>query len=429
MLPFPAISSTVDLTSDTACSTTGEVGEVLWQTELGGTFSGQPAIKGNMSYIGQFNEGTQFFALRDDGNIVWQSDIEMSMESAPAISEDGEFIYVNTLNQRGGDIPDETNGIPTNQLIGTLKLDRETGEVLAGGDSDWGSDGSPLVTADGERVYAATVYNVRDNDPEDFPAPQFYAFDADSLDTLWSYEIPGWAYSSPVVGKNGNVFFGAEVTQAGAGGFADQGEIISLNKDGEVRWIVETDSEPSGGPAIYKKNGKRKLIVRTQDGDVYKIKPKTGEVVWQIDLDATGFGAPVLGRNNKRIFVTTGGGGDYPNSLVALGQKNGTFKWAYTFDNDAATPVIGDEAIYILSASGEVIALDYDGNELWTTDVNDEMYYGYMTMNNCGVLHFVSEDGTYYAVQTESGGLEPTSDYPKYRGDYKNTGQRFQGEG
>lgn len=436
VLPWPSLllSSAQAATRPAPCKVRAPAGEIVWDLDLGGVISGAPAFNGNTSYIGQYEGGTEFFAIKDTGEVLTSSDIRYSVETAPAVSRDGKTIYANTVNQNDyADLPETLNDdeTPTAQGRGTQALDATTLIVQAahGGSDNQGSDNSPLVSKVKNRVYASTVD--LDAMHESIP-PKLYAMNSSSLDVEWEYPTPGWSFSSPVEDPKGNVYFGSEIhdSVSETSPFERMGRVISLDVNGNERWTLDVESEPAGGPALYVQKKKLFLIVRTMSGQILKINAANGNVEWELATHSSGFGAPVLGKKNATVYVTTGVAlagqeSDYLNQLLALSEKDGSVLWTYTFNNATATPVVGTNGIYLVSAQGEVIALDHDGNELWVTELGHQVYYGFMGMNACGQLQIGTADGHMMAVGTESKGLERSSDWPTYRGDYGRTGYMF----
>lgn len=405
------------------CSLSGEVGKELWSFEAGGSFGGSVAIAGDTLYFGTFHDGSSFYALREDGSLIWKSDIGMSVESSPALGPDG-TIYVNTLIPEGESRSQATfHGFTRQELRGTLALDSTDGAILWGsGNPENGSDGSPAVSSDGTTVYAATVTNVKmaSRDPSiEKTGGMAYAFDSKTGEILWSIPTPGWGFASPAVSPiDGTIYFGTESDaekSAAYGGQGGVGQLMAISPEGEVLWIYETESEVSGSPNLLEEGIKESIIFRTQLGVIYKLN-REGDLIWKTDLGAEGLGTTVLGSNNDRVYVTTAkGSGKYSSSLVALDAETGEVEWSTRFANASATPVVGDSGVYVLSEEGEILAFSEEGEALWSLALNDPVYTGHLAMNSCGVIYVLSEGGTVHAVQTESSGLSPTSSWPSYR--------------
>lgn len=406
-----------------ACSLTGTPGEALWSYEAGGGFGGSVAINGNILYFGTFHEGSNFYALREDGTLLWKTDIGMSVESSPALGPDG-TIYADTFIPSGGSRSQATfQGFTRQQLRGTIALDPADGTILWGsGNPENGSDGAPAVSADGTVVYAATVTNAKlaSKDPSvKKTGGMAYAFDAKTGEVIWSIPTRGWGFASPAVSPiDGTIYFGTESdagTSAAYGGKGGVGELLAVAPDGEVLWTYQTDSEIGGSPNLLEDKGEEFIVFRTQLGVVYRLD-RDGDLMWKTDLEAQGLGTTVLGSDNARVYVTTAKGpGENNAQLIAIDSATGEVAWGYRFSNAAATPIVGDKAVYVISEEGEFIAVSEEGEELWTLELNSPIHTGHIALNSCGVAYVLTDDGMVHAVQTESSGLSPTSSWPSYR--------------
>ncbi len=423
--PTPLDVAAKSSSAATSCSVRGSTGDIIFETDLGGMISGAPAFSGGTAYIGQFEGGTMMYAVGDDGRVLKSANIAYSVESSPAVSPDGTTVYVNTVNLNGMDIPADTLSDGVTSIwdgVGAQALDASTLALVgAPGFANTGADGSPAVSADGNSVYVGSVEG-----PDALPE-QVWSFAGRSMDLNWDYDPPGWSYSSPVLDARQNLYMGSEE----AGSTMDVGHFYSLNRNGRQRWSLETEGSACGGPAIYTRSGRTWLLMRTFSGHLLKVSDR-GVKNWEVDLNTLGWGVPVLGSNNGLIYVTT----TYPvdstldthlMSVLALSERDGSVRWEFSVNNaNGSTPVVGDRAVYVVDADGTVFALDKNtGAELWSTPTGHPSYVGYAGLNACGALQFGSSDGHYVSVQTESSGMESTSDCPTYRCDYGRTGNQF----
>lgn len=428
------LSDSKDARQTLVCDSSAQVGEVLWTYDIDGDIYGTAAIDGDRVYIGAMN-GKTFYAFKNTGELLWKSETGMSVESSPAVGPDG-TIYANTILKRESETADRRylaeryGGFSVNELQGTIALSPDDGEVLWASHSVSGSDGSPAVTEDGERIYAGVVHNVkmRALDPDlDPPGKKFYAFDAKTGETIWEIDTKGWVFSSPAISPlDGTVYVGAaDDTRSGTsyGGKGGAGEFFAISKDGKVKWKISSDSEFGASPAIFFEDGEEYVIARTQQGHIYKLD-REGDVVWERDLKVSGLGSPVLGADNKLIYLTTGNGlhTPYGNQLLALWSHTGEIAWTHTLSEGGGSPAVGDKGVYVLSHAGEFIAFSEEGEEMWKVELGDTVVQGSVALNACGVAFVGTEHGTFTAIQTESDSLSKTSSWPKYRADERATG-------
>ncbi len=115
-----------------------------------------------------------------------------------------------------------------------------------------------------------------------------------------------------------------------------------------------------GAPALYNGN----LFVGFSDGSVVAMNAKTGNVVWELqlnrnkrfrDIDAT----PVV--DNGLIYVA-----GYDDKLYCISPDKGDVQWRIDGGGYSAVTVIGDK-IYYPSTTGEVLALKKsNGEKIWS---------------------------------------------------------------
>lgn len=414
---------------------TAAPGELLWDIDLGTSVSSPPAIEGDMAWFGSINGDTMFYAVRDDGTVMASADIKYGVEQSAMLNADASTVYVNTINMDGestisGFLTDGTT--PATRGRGTQALDTETLALVAlnGGGDYAGRDSSPGLNAAGTAVYAASIAR----GPTEVA---LYSLNATTLTENWAYATPGWSYSSPAMDSRGNIYIGSEVTgstQIIQGRL--QGRLTSLTKNGVARWTTDATCEATGGPLVYVRGGKTGVISLDRCGVLRKLNATTGAVGWTVDLANFTLGPPVLGANNSVVYVPIGPNipnstAPYDEGLVAIDERSGVVLWSHAFENQDSPAVVGDNAIYAVSKDGVVLALDTDGNELWSYATGQSMHRGLAGLNECGMLQFGTEGtdaepgGHYMAFATESTGMDTTSDCPTYRCDYHRTGKAF----
>jgi len=157
----------------------------------------------------------------------------------------------------------------------------------------------------------------------------------------WRFPGDGWVYGSPVIDKNGTIYFGAS-------------RFFSIYSNGTFKW-------------------------------------KTHEMMW-VQL------APAIDENGI-IYVGTA---DYPNFLYAF-YPNGTVKWKYPTDNIFSSPVINDDGtIYFGEDNGNLIALYPNGTLKWNAP-NIYSVYSSPAIGNDGIIYCTSWNGNIYALYPNNG--------------------------
>lgn len=223
----------------------------------------------------------------------------------------------------------------------------------------------------------------------------FYAFEPDGS-PHWPApfemtQIQEKSYSSPAIGEDGVIYFGAEATTPKYTGF-----VYALNPGGTLRWRYEVPGD---------------RLVRA---------------------------SPAIGSDGT-VYVTTKAyyeGGVAQPALCLAFDPDGTVKWSYeipptseTINADSYTsPAIGaDGTIYFAAENGYIFALDSDGELLWTENFGSTINWSSPYLTEDGTLYIGGARdpdyaGRLVAVQTESPGLDD-GPWPKFRGNARNTGR------
>lgn len=225
---------------------------------------------------------------------------------------------------------------------------------------------------------------------------QLVCLDAESGKLLWSknlkddYQIrmPIWGIAAtPLI--DGNKI----VLQIGG---SENACVVALDKNsGEEIWRNLNDGASYSAPVIFGKNGKRVLVVWTED-NLAGLNPETGDVYWKFPWKlkmAMGIATPVL--YNDYLFVSSFYNGSL---LVHLGDDYTTAEkvWQIAGENERNTkalhcvintPVIQDEYIYGVDSYGELRCLELrSGKRVWE-DLSA------VEKNRWANIHFVQNNG------------------------------------
>ena len=114
---------------------------------------------------------------------------------------------------------------------------------------------------------------------------------------------------------------------------------------------------------------------------------ETENVVWRAEVPGSGNSSPIVW--GDRIFLTTGRTGGRQLSILAYRRSDGALLWEtdvapggreYVHPKNgpaAATPVTDGERVYASFGSRGLVAVDFDGNRLWHTEVGQiDNYHG-----------------------------------------------------
>jgi outer membrane protein assembly factor BamB len=218
------------------------------------------------------------------------------------------------------------------------------------------------------------------------------AFNASTGQQLWSISLPGqYAFTSPPTALNGIVFVGG----AGSGGTL---YAVSENS-GSVLWTASVENGDHSSPAVTGSS----VFVSYACPQSYAFAPTTGNLQWHYIGPCEGGGGktPVFHLGNVYVrdsfFGATNGlilngntgasaGGfnsDTPPAFIGnlglylqtgtlrgIDISTGQVQWSFAGDGGLQTvPLIVNQTIYIGSSSGLLYALDFNGNQVWSTQV------------------------------------------------------------
>ncbi|MBW7997711.1 MAG: hypothetical protein FVQ81_14275 [Candidatus Glassbacteria bacterium] len=202
------------------------------------------------------------------------------------------------------------------------------------------------------------------------------------------HPLPGWpvrmnatsAYSTPVVAEIDPSRPGLETVQAN-----DSRQAVLIYSDGQTL-IIPTDDPPAGSPAAgdITGDGQADVVIADANGRVSAFTTRTVlESVdgYPIDLQGQVQYSPVLadvdGDGTRDVIVVTTAGG---SSRLHVLDENGSEMSGYPvefFASVTARPsVLEDaggavEAIYVLTAEGNLISLAPSGSASWTVTLGD----------------------------------------------------------
>lgn len=276
---------------------------------------------------------------------------------------------------------------------------------------------SPSLAADGT-IYVAGL--------------NLYAYHPDGT-AKWtaSHGPSNTFYGSPAIGSDGTIYTVywnlIQVIQA-------------INPDGTVKWTGTDDlgSIPITCSPSLAADGTIYIgsvdtsIPGSNSGTLWALD-STGTLKWKYatgDYDVRS--SPAIDADGTVYFGTKGNIG----YIYAL-NPNGTLKWRHSSGSDTpggigtdiyVSPAIGaDGTIYIASEAGWFYAFNADGTLKWKDDTLNPL--GGITWSSPaiiadGTLYIGSAYGEFIAVTTDSLGLKPTAQWPKFRYSYDNNGRR-----
>ncbi len=334
-------------------------------------------------YVGSGDSG--LYAISPAGEIIWKVLTGGQIDASPAVSDDGSIIFGSTDSNIYAVSPD-----------GSVKWTFKTaGEV----------DGSPGIGPDG------TIYIASDNG-------FLYALDP-SGQGKWVYLIGnstrGHNQNSPAIGSDGTIYIGNR-----------RGRFYAISPEGDLEWEYETGGYQISSPALDADGTIYAKAARFSEDDFVFALTSTGQLLWQTDIPHTQStstnSSPAIGLDGT-LYV-----GGYDTHVYAL-NPDGTILWTYPAQRwISSSPAVGaDGTVYIGTTDhggpSTLLALNPDGSLLWEYHARGEFESSPALVS--GSLYALDDAGYFYAIEIDSDGLAD-SPWPKYRGNARNTGYRYQ---
>jgi len=256
------------------------------------------------------------------------------------------------------------------------------------------------------------------------------------LVTRWTQTVGGHVVTAPPAIANGAVY--VAVTDLGDG---NAGGIVALDlATGAVRWRVPTEKPVRGGVAAA---GDTVTAVQI-DGNVLAIDASTGAVRWRYAMStglrheagaafasvATEGGDFLVGHQRHVAALSKGapqwvadpvpdgvdsqsaaalavGGGlvigtfnRWAGGVMAWDRATGTRAWQYETEDTVginASPVIGDDQVFVATAADKVMALDLAGQLRWQVDLDPTGFdWGNATIGTPAFAHGIVVVPTLY---------------------------------
>lgn len=280
----------------------------------------------------------------------------------------------------------------TSQVDGTVKWTFE-----AGG----GIESSPAIGVDGTIYFGA-----HDN--------KFYAVNPDGT-LKWKFDAGEPVYSeewnvwkgilaSPAINQDGTIYF-----------VSMSNNFFALNPDGTEKWrypvhvFVNLWTSPAIGPdgTIYigsESYPPGKEVKQEFGGRLYALNPD-GTLKWRYDTDSAGFGnPPAIGKDG--IIYTAGGDWDegkknFASAIFAF-NPDGSVKWKFKPDAVVeGSPTIADDGtIYVGTKNGKFYALNPEGDQRWIFQTGGGIS-ALAALGKDKTIYIGSWDGNFYALNPE----------------------------
>jgi len=203
------------------------------------------------------------------------------------------------------------------------------------------------------------------------------ALDQPAGSKLWDFFTGTPIQSSPAVGADGTVYFGA-----------DNGKLYAFDPQGQGKWEFPTGDAIVASPAITVDGT---VVVGSLDGQLYAVGAD-GVERWRFRADGKIVASPAIGRNGVLHF------GSMQNTVYAV-SPDGAKVWEFTADDAiVASPAVGrDGTTYAVSLAGTLYALDLAGKPKWKFKAGEKVNSS-PALAADGTIYFGAFDGHVYAI-------------------------------
>jgi PQQ-like domain len=201
-----------------------------------------------------------------------------------------------------------------------------------------------------------------------------------TLTNEWTLGIGSISDSSPAVGPDGAIFFGAW-----------DGHLWAVNPDGSRKWVFAAGREVKSSPAIGRDGT---VYFGSRDWKLYAVAAD-GNERWEFKTGGWVDCSPAIGTDGTIYF------GSWDKRFYAL-NPDGVERWKFpTGGPIMSSPSIGtDGAIFFGSDDGKLYALRPDGAKKWDFGTGGAILSS-PAINGEHCLYFTSVDGCLYAVNLD----------------------------
>lgn len=226
-------------------------------------------------------------------------------------------------------------------------------------------------------------------------------------DAAWQFGAYGGILSSPAVGANGTIYFGAGTTlidQTLENGNYPETSVYALNADGTKKWSYDTDEPVDlASPAL----GADGNVYIGADNKLLALDAATGAFKWSFTATSAIISTPAIAANGT-IYLRD------DTTLYALTNNGSSFtkKWSFAIGGAtyASPAVAADGTVYVGTAetvaSGATATLGYfyainpDGTQKWKFTASGAIYTSPAIAND-GTVYFATLAGNVYALNPD----------------------------
>ncbi len=201
----------------------------------------------------------------------------------------------------------------------------------------------------------------------------------------------------------GNIYF-----------FDSKGTIIKFSKNLELIWEknIYNKKEKKLNPMLNLAIEKNILILTDNLSNYYALNTLNGDLLWK-KKNSAAFNSEIKIAKNK-IFTV-----DYDNKLKCFSLKNGNLLWEYQAENTLiksikkTSLVLEKNKVIFLNHTGDLNALDQNGNLIWQTPTSKSIIYEDSFTNiysdivlDNNIIFFSNNKNEFFAVSLDTGSVK-----------------------
>lgn len=364
-----------------SAATTGQftlsLTDSLWQTQVGDSVTGGPAIARDGSvYFGSIDRSV--YALDTTGAVKWSFATGGLIDTcSPAIADDGTVYIGSNDGTVYAFAPD-----------GTQKWTRAFGTTAP-------VSNSPALAADG------TIYVKAGNG-------FLYALNPADGAIKWRFNVSATtSYASPSVAPDGTIYQGSE-----------DKKLYAINPDGTLKWTYTGDNDIYTVAAIDAAGNLYFAVLNS--GKLFSVAPN-GTLRWTYSGATIGCSSsPALSRDGTTVYF-----GGYDSKLHAVNTADGTVRWTYNLGTEvrASSPAVDSNGVvYIGCYDNRIYAVNANGTLKRRFDVGNVVRSSPAIAGT--TLYVGSNDHKVYAFDIGAG--PAAGPWPQYRHNARRTGRAIE---
>jgi hypothetical protein len=334
------------------------------------------------NYVYAFTpEGGVYFRYRVDPNSVPNGSPSWTIQSAPAIADDG-TVYA---------LASAESGSPVFRLFavnpnGTLKWNVD----VCTGTCSRPARSSPNIDSSGRVLVAYYGSSASDTHTK--------AFNAGNGSVAWDYTSSNIYRTSPAIASDGTVYI------------VDYNNLKALNGSGTLRWTYAFGGTPEAweNSASVGSDGVIYVGTRGTAPKVFAINPSNGASTtakWSVSLSQKVYGAPAIDEAAGYIYVATEGG--IYRLAISSGAGNSS-PWYSTSRAVTTSPIIDAAGnVYFAERRGALYSLSPSATVRWKID-GLGLDGGGLAIGSNNRLYMTTDDGYFVVIANQT---SPVSGY------------------